>query len=122
VTVGDLKILCEICGSPTEGFREGRSDGIRCTQCDWSVATTYTPPIQLDRTIYEVRIDHGDYRDTLQVKAIAQVTGSNLLNAREFLQSSRPMVFRGDASHVAEVRDSLIAAGLIVSIQPDFPW
>jgi hypothetical protein len=118
----DLKNLCEVCRSPTKGFREGRTDGIRCTQCDWSVATTYTPPIQLDGTIYEVRIDHGDCRSTQQVKAIAQVMGSNLLSARELMQSSRPIVFRGDASHVAEVRDSLITAGLVIAIQPNFPW
>lgn len=23
----DLQIFCEVCGSPTEGFREGRTDG-----------------------------------------------------------------------------------------------
>jgi len=118
----DLQIFCAVCGSSTQGFREGRTDGIRCTQCDWLVATTYTPPVQLDRTIYEVRIDQGDYRDIQQVKAIAHVMGSNLLNARELLQTSRPIVFRGDAPHVAQVRDSLIAEGLIVAIQPEFPW
>jgi hypothetical protein len=114
--------VCEQCGGVALGFREERTDGIRCTQCDWSVATTYMSPIQLDRTIYEVRIDHGNYRDTQQVKAIAHVMGSNLLNARELLQSNRPIVFRRDASHVAQVRGSLVAAGLIVAIQPEFPW
>jgi hypothetical protein len=118
----DLQILCEACGSPTTGFREGRTDGIRCTRCDWSVATTYTPPIQLDQTIYTVRIERGDYRDTQQVKAVAHVVGSNLLTARELLRSSQPTVFRGDASHVVQVRDLLLAAGVSIEIQPKFPW
>lgn len=114
--------VCPQCGGVAQGFREGRTDGIRCTQCDWSVATTYTPPIQLDPTIYEVRISHGDYKDARQVKAVAHVVGGNFLNAREILQDSQPIVFNGKAQHVVQVRESLLAAGLMVAIKPEFPW
>lgn len=117
-----LPIVCEKCGSRTEVFREGRTQGTRCTHCDWSVVTTYTPPIQLDRTIYEVRIERGDYRDTEQVKAISHVTNGNFLSARELLKNSQSLVFSGDAHHVMQVRDSLLAAGIAIAIQPDFPW
>jgi hypothetical protein len=114
--------VCPQCGGVALGFREGRTDGIRCTVCDWSVATTYTPPIQLDRTIYEVRIERGDYRDAGQIKAIANVTGGNFLSARDLLKISQPVVCSGDAQHVLQVRDSLLAAGVVVAIQPAFPW
>lgn len=115
-------IACEKCGSQMEAFREGRTQGLRCSQCDWSVVTTYTPPIQLDRTTYEVRIERGDYRDAGQVKAAAHVIGVNFLSARDLLKSSQPVVFSGDAQHVMQVRDSLLAAGVVVAIQPEFPW
>ena len=113
---------CQKCGSQTEVFREGRTQGTRCKKCDWSVVTTYTPPIQLDRTIYEVRIERGDYRDSGQIKAIANVTGGNFLSARDLLKISQPVVCSGDAQHVLKVRDSLLAAGVVVAIQPEFPW
>lgn len=115
-------ITCEKCGSQMDAFREGRTQGIRCKQCDWSVVTTYTPPIQLDRTIYEVRIERGDYQDTGQVKAIAHVIGGNFLRARDILKSSQSLVFSGDAQHVMQVRDALFTTGVIVKIQPEFPW
>lgn len=115
-------IACEKCGSQTEVFREGRTQGIRCKQCDWSVVTTYTPPIQLDQTIYEVRIERGDYQDAKQVKAVAHVIGGNFLSARDTLKNGQPIVFSGDAQHVMQVRDSLLAAGVVVAVQPEFPW
>jgi uncharacterized Zn finger protein len=115
-------IACEKCGSQTEVLREGRTQGIRCTQCDWSVVTTYTPPIQLDRTIYEVRIEHADYQDSKQVKAVARVIGGNFLSARELLKNGQSVVFNGDAQHVMQVRDSLLAAGVVIAVQPTFPW
>lgn len=116
------EVVCEKCGAPIEVFREGRTQGIRCTRCDWSVVTTYTPPIQQDRTIYEVRIRHGDHHNEHHVKAIAHVVGGNFLGARKLLQDSQPVVFSGDAQSVAKVRDTLLAATLEISIQPDFPW
>lgn len=59
--------VCDKCGGQTEVFREGRTQGVRCTRCDWSLVTTYTPPIQLDQTKYEVRVEPGDYRDPGQI-------------------------------------------------------
>ena len=115
-------IACEKCGSPTEVFREGRTQGVRCTQCDWSVVTTYTPPIQLDRAIYEVRIEHGDYQDAKQIKVIAHVIGGNFLSARDILKNGQPVVFTGDAQHVRQVCDSLLAVGVVVAVHPAFPW
>ena len=113
---------CEKCGSPIEVFREGRTQGLRCTRCNWSVVTTYTPPIQLDLTIYEIRISKGDYQDERQVKAIAHLAGVNFLNARKLLLETNPIVFKGDALHVASVRDALAAVNIEISIEPKFPW
>lgn len=114
--------ICPQCGGDALGFREGRTDGLLCTQCDWSVATTYTPPIQLDRTIYEVRIERGNYQDAKQVKAIAHVIGGNFLSARGLLKNEQSVVFSGDAQHVMQVRDLQLAVGVVVAIQPGVPW
>lgn len=115
-------VACEKCGSQTKMFRQGRTQGTRCTNCDWTVITTYTPPIQLDQTIYEVRIARSDYRDAEQVKAVAKVTGGNFLYARNLLKMIRPIAFTGDAQHVLQIRDSLLATGMVVAIYPEFPW
>ena len=113
---------CPQCGGVAHGFREGRTDGVRCTQCDWSVATTHTPPIKLDLATYEVLIERGDFRDAKQVKAVASVTGGNFLSARNLLKTSQMVVFNGDAQHVLQVRDALLVAGVVVAIHPEFPW
>lgn len=110
------------CGGEALGSREGHTDGLLCTQCDWLVATTYTPPIQLDRTIYEVRIEHGTYQDVKLVKAIAHVIWGNFLSARGFLKNEKSVMFSGDAQRVMQVRDLLFAVGFVVAIQPEFPW
>jgi hypothetical protein len=115
-------IACEKCGSPTEVVREGRTQGLRCTKCDWSVVTTYTRPIQLDGTLYEVRLVHGDYKSARHVKAIAHVTGVNFLAARRLLREAHPVVFNGKAEDAGRARAELVDVGITVEIRPDYPW
>jgi hypothetical protein len=115
-------VACPKCGGRTEQIKEGRTVGTRCTSCDWSVVTTYTPPMDLDFSIYEVRVLSGDFQDEQQVRAVAQVTGSNMLQARKVLQGTGAVVFRGPARSVARVRDQLLHAGVEIAIQPPFNW
>ena len=118
----DTVHLCENCGGVMEPRREGRSEGMFCTKCDWAVVTTYTPPIMLDKTTYEVRIVGGNYRDALHVKTVAHLGGMNFLAARKLLRDPRPMIFKGRAPEVLQVRNKLAEAGLRSEISPEFRW
>lgn len=116
------KIRCDKCGQEMTSFQEGRTQGLLCRHCGWSVVTTYTPPIQLDKNSYQVRIEQGNYLDATQVKAVAHVIKENFLIARSVLKKDHPLIFDGNAREVKIIRDSLRAAGVIVKIQPEFPW
>jgi hypothetical protein len=113
---------CERCGGETEFRRDVSVQGHFCKHCSWYAVTTYIPEIYLDQTDYEVRVRGGDYHNQNHVKAVATVSGRNFLAARKLLQESDPLVFKGRAPQVAEVRDVLAAAGLAHEIQPAFPY
>ena len=113
---------CEKCGGEVEYRREGSVEGAFCKNCDWSVVTTYIPPIQLDETPYEVRVANGDPHNESHIKAVAHASGVNFLSARNLLQQASPLVFKGEASKVVELRRALQAAGLNIDIRPPFPY
>ncbi|HLO87738.1 MAG TPA: hypothetical protein VK203_22405 [Nostocaceae cyanobacterium] len=115
--------VCEQCGSPMEVRREGSTQGLYCTNCDWSVVTTYIPAIILDETLYKVSILNGDAQNKQHIRAVAQIVNVNFLAARKLLQEQSPLiVFRGDAKEVVRVREVLSMAGLVYEITPEFPW
>jgi hypothetical protein len=112
---------CEKCGNKTEIFRKGRTQGLRCTKCDWSVATTYTQPILADQIIYTLKIETGNYQNPDHIKAIANAIGGNFLKARIVLKSLPSIIYTGNAQHVIKLQESLLAAGLGFSVDPKFP-
>lgn len=117
-----MNVNCPECGASTEVIREGRTVGTRCTRCNWSVVTTYIPPIEQDATVYSVRITSGDPHDRQQLMLIAQLAGCNFLQARKLMQEKEPIVFQGRASQVLAVKQSLRSANLTIAIEPDFNW
>ena len=117
-----MNLHCPKCGASTEVIKEGRTVGTRCTNCSWSVVTTYIPPIEQDATKYAVRITSGDPHNQRQVMLIAQLTGCNFLQARKLIQEKEPIVFKGRAPQALAVKQSLIDANFAVAIEPDFKW
>jgi|SRR5687767_7644376 hypothetical protein len=111
---------CAKCGEKTQLRREGSVQGLFCSQCGWSLVTTYIPAIQLDETDYEVRAFDGDYRNERHLRAVSAVSGRNLLDARKLLRQHEPVVFKGKAPDVLRARRVLVAAGLGYRIQPPF--
>lgn len=113
---------CEACGQKVEFRREGSTQGLFCTNCDWALVTTYIPQIELDETLYSVRISGTDLHDKNHIRAVSAVTGLNFIAARKLLQQDRPLVFEGKAPKVLEVRDTLASAGLSYLITPRFDY
>jgi hypothetical protein len=114
---------CPECGGALEARREGSTQGLFCTKCDWSVVTTYLPDVLRDTTSYQVSVTSADFKNDQHLKAVAHLTGINLLAARKLLQAPGDfVVFTGLAQEVTSVRDTLRAAGLGFKIEPSFPW
>jgi hypothetical protein len=114
---------CPTCGCCTEVRREGSSQGLFCTECDWSVVTTYIPAVLCDTVSYEVRVTSGDFKNVQHLKSVAQLAGVNLLEARKLLQGQANfVVYAGQAHKVTAARDMLRVAGLAFDIRPPFPW
>ncbi|MFQ6311623.1 hypothetical protein [Lysobacter capsici] len=120
----DTKVshVCGSCGGPSEARIQGGTKGVYCTQCDWAVVTTYSSEIQRDRTLYEVTISGGDFRDKRQIKAISEIFGVNFLAARALLGTSSGAVLKGRAAEIFDVRHALVVAGIPHEIVPYFKY
>jgi hypothetical protein len=114
--------VCEKCGGRMEIRREGSSQGLFCTQCDWSVVTTRISEVKLDTTLYEIVACDGNPDDARHVKAVAQVSGTNFLATRKILQREFPIVFKGIAVDVLQVRETLAGVGIRCQVTPEFRW
>ena len=114
-------MACEQCRGELSVYREGSAQGVKCSQCGWSVVTTHIPQIKVDETQYEVRC-RGDYQNKAHVKAVSEVTGRNFLSSRTALQREFALVFVGQAAKVLQVRNTLVSAGMTCEIIPDFCW
>jgi hypothetical protein len=114
---------CPKCAGAVELRREGLTQGLFCTRCDWSVVTTNLPPILSDAASYEVTVTAGDFKNESHLKTVAQLAGVNFLEARKLLQGGGSfVVYTGRAQQVAAARDALKEAGLKFDIQPPFRW
>ena len=112
---------CAKCGGQTEPRREGSVQGLFCSQCGWSLVTTYIPAIDLDEADYELRACDGDYRNERHIRAVSEASGRNFLAARKLLQQREPVVFKGKAPDVLRAQGVLAVAGLGYRILPPFP-
>lgn len=116
------EFACPKCGAPVEIRREGSTQGLFCTNCDWSVVTTYLPEILNDTSKYVVRVLSGDFKNDQHLRIVAQLAGVNLITSRKMLQGGGFVLFTGLASKVSAVRDTLESVGLVFEIEPPFPW
>lgn len=114
-------LACEVCGGRLEAFNQGSAQGLKCVNCDWSLVTTQISEIRVDEQEYDVRCD-GDFKSVAHIKAVAEVSGLNFLEAREALKGGHFVVFSGQAVDVLRVKEILGSVGVRYSIEPDFKW
>ncbi len=123
MTNPNINSMCPQCGGTTELRREGSTQGLFCTNCEWSVVTTVLPEILRDTSAYAIKVTQGDFRNERHLKAIAEVAGVNMLASRKLLQQPEGFVVAsGSAREIAAARDVLVSAGLTFAIEPPFPW
>jgi len=115
-------VLCEKCGSLMEVRRQGSTQGLYCTNCDWAVVTTYVSDIIKDSKIYEVFLKQADMENRNHLKALSEIANVNLLQARKIAKGSDELIFRGEAVDVDNVRNKLKGVGIAYFITPDFTY
>lgn len=114
---------CPGCGNAYR-FRLGSSEGFGCdvVSCSWGVATTYSPEICRDPTVYSLYIDALPDTSLRSVARLALQLGIPSSEAREQIRNLPVRYASGEASEVFALRHKLESEGYVVSIQPTFPY
>jgi hypothetical protein len=113
---------CPKCKSELRFSIKDSTQIAECTNCGWSVATTYVEPIWEDATIYEISISEGNLPTKTALMAISKVVGVNFLSAKSIAEHGEKGFFKGLAPEIRDKKAVLDDSGVAYSIQPDFPY
>lgn len=113
---------CEICGGKTEFRREGSVQGWFCTNCDWSVVTTYIPEIELDPVVYSICNIKGIHGNADQLRAVTKLNGGNFLEAKALLLTNGAVILKGNAPEILLALRQLRRVNLEVEVMPKFEY
>ena len=114
--------MCPVCGTETRPYSEGRTTGLECPNCGWSLLTTSTPPILLDTNTYQIFLVEANSRKKNHLKAVAKAAGSNFLDARKLMKQEEPMIFEGKACEVNQIRKEFNELLIKYRIEPEFSY
>ncbi|WP_146011161.1 hypothetical protein [Xanthomonas arboricola] len=117
----DILEKCEVCGGLLDIYTEGRTQGLICKSCGWSLVTTINLEINNDNNEYSIRCS-GNFSDSEHVRVVASVVGANFIEARKLLKQGSFVIFNGKAPEVYDVIKNLQAAGLDFQVDPHFKW
>ena len=115
------KIICEKCGAEMRAYQEGRTGGMLCPQCGWGWATTITPAIDADETLYTVKISKPGKITNDMIKLYAKLSVTNYLQAKQALEEGNAEI-SGLATDIQKILPRLYETGLEFSITPEYPY
>ena len=113
--------VCPWCRSRTEPFREDGIMGVRCTNCEWCVVTTYIEPIRQDTTLYTLSIDKVEFPNLEQLRTVSKVLGVHYLEAKKLLQSGEAKIVN-NAVEIQQIKNTLNLKSMHFNIYPDFQY
>ena len=113
---------CPECGADLEDFVEGSSMGQRCPACDWSVATTYMPPILEDEREYSIILMPDVVPTKEALGAISSIAMCSYVAAKQLMEHAPTTLFAGRATEVLARKNELEGAGVSFEVWPDFPY
>ena len=115
------KIICEQCGSEMLPHHTGSTGGMLCPECGWGWVTTYSSPIDADKTMYTVSFHKPEKTTAAMVKLYAKLTGANFIQAKKGLEEGNAgfSALAADIQkHIAEIH----SVGMEFTITPDYPY
>ncbi|WP_153065429.1 MULTISPECIES: hypothetical protein [Xanthomonas] len=118
---GDISEECEVCGGRLGIYSDGRTQGLICKNCGWSILTTVNTEINDDNSEYSIRCS-GDFSNSEHVRMVASIVGVNFIEARKLLKQDSFVIFTGKALEISDVIRNLKAARLDFQVDPHFKW
>jgi len=114
---------CHKCDCEAAPKVDGNVQGIYCQKCEkWLVVTTYIPEILTDSTEYKIILVSGDFKNTDQIKVVADIGNINFIDARKLLKENEIEIYSGNAQTVKNAISNLVRANLVYRVEPDFPY
>lgn len=119
-----MNTTCPECGNDEAiCIVEGSSLVFKCLCCGWSVATSWTDPINEDETTYVIKLLPRNSATKPVLSAIAKVMETNFLGAKKALDSEVGLnLFEGGAVEIRARAEALRSAGVYFEIIPEYPW
>lgn len=115
-------ITCPECGAAATENISGSSAVISCTKCDWSIARSWTEPINEDETEYELSLTEGNECTKEKLSAVSKVAGCGFVAARELIGNPCKPILKCLAVEMKKGIEILDSAGIGFSVNPDFPY
>ena len=114
---------CPGCGN-AYNFRQGGSQGCACKidECEFGYATTYIPEIILDSTIYKVFVEDWGIDWKRALVKIALKLNISVGELRKSKNNREYCLVQGYAQYIFHFRSELNPLGLILRIEPEFPY
>lgn len=115
-------ITCPECGASATENISGSSAVISCTKCDWSVARSWTEPINEDETEYELSLLEDNECTKEKLSAVSKVAGCGFVAARKLMGDPCGPIVKCLAVEMKRNVEILGSARVRFSITPDFPY
>lgn len=113
---------CPECGGVCVSIVDGSSLVLRCTCCEWSVATTNHDHPAFDQTPYAVLVTAPTLERRTFVAVLAAESGLRISDARSIVDESRPIATNVSATEVYRLHRLLHPRGIVLTTEPAFPW
>ncbi len=113
---------CPECGADLVSIVENGSNLIKCSKCEWAVASTYNGPEYSDNTIYHVYIVQDDDNDVKKIKSVAKICGVNFIQAKAILQAEKTLVAEGLAYKVRDKIKQIRESNVKYMIEPEYRY
>ena len=113
---------CPICNHELIPFKEGSSIGVHCSNCDYSVVTSYIDPIYEDEIIYTFLLETGNICNKNTMKIISRITGKNYIQAKNLITSAPVVIAEGKAIDILAIKKVFDGNRIKYSILPEFPY
>lgn len=115
--------VCPNCGSKIIERKIGSSLVIKCTKCDYSVATSNVDLIFEDDTNYSIILEEGNAVNLKVISIIKKLTKLSTSEAVDIIKNNCPYIIcKGNAVLVKEIKTELDTTGISYSISPSFEW
>ncbi len=113
---------CPICNHELIPMKEGSSIGVRCSNCEYSIVTSYIDPIYEDENTYTLMLEAGNICDKTCMKIISRITGENFIQAKKLISSAPVVIAEGKAMDILTLKKELDENSIKYSISPKFPY